>query len=172
MTTVQDTLPNGVELNGNPTGSNWNCTTSGKSITCTTGQDVAGGAEFTEIRVPVKVTATSGTVTNHATVYNPDEDKTKSCLPNNQKPSVTATSCSQDGDNEDPAVFTVDDTAGISIKKYAEDRNGNRRDGQNGNDALELDPGEEFYYRYEVKTTGNNTKATITDTFPHQVEIL
>jgi hypothetical protein len=66
---------------------------------------VTSGAYFTDIILPVRVTATTGTIRNDATVSNPSEN------PNNPNRAV---------DNTDPAVIVVTPPApfDLSIKKY------------------------------------------------------
>ncbi|MBS9784444.1 hypothetical protein KGV55_03775, partial [Candidatus Gracilibacteria bacterium] len=133
-TTVYDTLPKAVKLSGTISASEWNCTTSGQQVTCTTDKKVAKDTYFPTIKIPVKVQETTETtVQNNAIVYNPNEDKAKSCLKDGKKPSAntenggkTSTTgdttndknCDQDGNNEDPAIFKIM-KADLSIKKYA-----------------------------------------------------
>jgi uncharacterized repeat protein (TIGR01451 family) len=90
QTTVNDLLPLGVIINDAPTGTGWTCTVSGISITCKSSAATLAGYSFADITIPVKVTATSGMITNTALVSNPDD------------------SSSTPGDNTDPGVIIVD----------------------------------------------------------------
>lgn len=74
------------------------------TITCTRSDVLAAGQVYPDIVVPVVVTATTGSVTNTATVSNPSEDPTNNYGNN----------------NTDPAVFSVNLTTGfdLSVKKY------------------------------------------------------
>jgi uncharacterized repeat protein (TIGR01451 family) len=105
-TTVRDVLPTGVTASGAATGSGWICTASGASLSCDTTQVVASGSTFTDIIVPVRITAGANTtVTNYAVVYNPDE--LNPCLINGTMPAGNETACAKDPKNIDPAQFTV-----------------------------------------------------------------
>jgi len=75
-------------------------------LTCTTSQEVAGGAYFSDITVPVKVTAGSNTtVRNDASVHNPNEKNP--CYNDNHMPTGAEQSCEKDPKNTDPAVFVT-----------------------------------------------------------------
>lgn len=105
-TTVRDTLPVGVTASGAATGTNWTCGYSGTTLTCTTLQQVGSGAYFTDITVPVKVTAGANTtVINYAIVHNPNE--TNPCYADNRMPGGNETACEKDSKNIDPAVLVV-----------------------------------------------------------------
>ena len=106
LTTVKDVLPAGVTQNGTPSGANWTCSYAGNTLTCTTTQEIAAGAYFSDITVPVKVTAgANSTVRNDATVHNPNELNT--CYTDNRMPTGAEQSCEKDPNNTDPAVFTI-----------------------------------------------------------------
>ena len=106
LTTVKDVLPAGVTQNGTPSGANWTCSYAGNTLTCTTTQEIAAGAYFSNITVPVKVTAgANSTVRNDATVHNPNELNT--CYTDNRMPTGAEQSCEKDPNNTDPAVFTI-----------------------------------------------------------------
>ncbi len=105
-TTVVDRLPAGVTASGIVTAQNWSCTYSGVTLTCKTLQVVASGAVFTDITVPVRVTATAGQgVTNYAVVHNPNESNP--CYTDGRMPSGDESSCTRDPANTDPAVINV-----------------------------------------------------------------
>ncbi len=105
-TTVRDTLPTGVVGSGAVTGALWICTSSGADISCATTQVVASGSTFTDIIVPVRITAgASSTVTNYAVVYNPDE--LNPCKTDASMPVGNETTCTKDPKNIDPAQFTI-----------------------------------------------------------------
>jgi hypothetical protein len=105
-TTVRDTLPTGVVGSGAVTGALWICTSSGADISCTTTQIVSSGSTFTDIIVPVRITAgASATVTNYAVVYNPDE--LNPCKTDASMPVGNETDCAKDPKNIDPAQFTI-----------------------------------------------------------------
>lgn len=116
-TTVKDILPSGVEIHGTPTGTNWTCNYAGKTLTCTTTQQVDAGKYFTDITVPVKVNAGSNTtVRNDATVHNPNE--TNGCYPDNRIPNGNEQNCTKDPRNTDPAVFKTPGPGGGGGKSY------------------------------------------------------
>lgn len=107
-TTVRDILPAGVEMNGTATGPNWTITytTGSRLIEAVTTQQVASGAYFSDITVPVRVTAgASSTVRNDATVHNPNE--TNPCYADNRMPTGNEQACTRDPRNTDPAVFVT-----------------------------------------------------------------
>ncbi len=106
-TTVQDTLPSGVEKNGSITGTDWSCNTNGSKITCVSYRSVDKNEYFPDIRIPVKVTATSGTISNYATVHNPNENDDNACYDDNRMPNGNETSCPEDSNNIDPARFKI-----------------------------------------------------------------
>ncbi len=95
-----------MTASGSATGTNWSCTYSGVTLTCTTTQVVASGAVYTDITVPVRVTATAGQgVTNYAVVHNPNESGP--CHTDGRMPSGDESSCQRDPKNTDPAVIQV-----------------------------------------------------------------
>lgn len=108
ITTVKDILPAGIELNGQPSGEGWTfAPNSGKTIIATSTQTVTAGSYFTDIIVPVKVTAGEGqTIRNDATVHNPNE-KPNSCYNDNKLPNGDEKNCEKDPKNTDPAVITT-----------------------------------------------------------------
>lgn len=171
-TTVKDVLPAGVESTGNPYGNGWNCALQGKSLTCTTNAEVSTGNYFPEILVPVRVTATEGTVRNDATVHNPNE-KPNSCYTDNRMPSGSEQSCERDPKNTDPAVFVVEKPQEkkplLQIKKYAKGS-----DAQTASGAVRIAPGEAYDYTFEVRNigTGDAKGAKVVDVLPDTLEVL
>jgi len=106
LTTVRDILPVGVSASGAASGTNWNCSYSGAVLACMTSQVVSSGSYFSDITVPVVVTATAGqTVTNYATVQNPSENNP--CYADNRMPNGDESSCTNDTKNNDPAQFSI-----------------------------------------------------------------
>lgn len=157
-TTVEDVLPAGVVLGGTVTSNGWNCSVAGSTITCKITQAVRSGTSFPDIIVPVRVTATSGSVTNIAEVSNPNEDPAKNV--------------SNDPKNKDPAVFTVETgSPKLVIKKYAKSKL--TGDSQNAATAVSIKPGETFSYYYVVTNIGNSVAygSIIKDTLPSSVTI-
>src|SRR5947207_1265093 len=66
--TVADTLPTGLTP-GSATGTNWTCSTSSQTVTCTSTSVVNGGSSFNNITVPVTVALNaSASLTNTASV--------------------------------------------------------------------------------------------------------
>lgn len=104
---MKDILPSGVSATGAATGTGWTCAyTGGSSLTCESTLVVASGASYPDIIVPVRVTAgQNSTVTNYATVHNPNESNP--CYANNQMPVGSETLCANDPKNNDPAQFTI-----------------------------------------------------------------
>ncbi len=95
-----------MTLSGTVTGTSWTCTVSGADIGCTTTQIVLSGAYYTDITVPVRITAGAGTtVTNYAVVYNPNEEN--ACKTDGSMPIGNETACTKDPKNIDPAQFTI-----------------------------------------------------------------
>lgn len=94
-TFVTDTLPAGVERTTTALVTNgWTCTMNDRALSCNLIRDIASGAEFPEIRIPVRITATgTTTVTNEACVSNDNEKEGKKK--------------GQDPRNCDKAVFDV-----------------------------------------------------------------
>lgn len=94
-TFVTDTLPAGVERTNTALVTNeWTCTMTDRALSCNIIREVARGAEFPEIRIPVRITATgTTTVTNEACVSNDREKEGKKK--------------GQDPRNCDKAVFDV-----------------------------------------------------------------
>ena len=90
---MKDIFPDGVALSGtySSPGGLWSCVFAAKTMTCTTSQVIASGASFTDIIVPVTVTATTGTVVNHAVVHNPAESAP--CYADNRMPTGNESSC-------------------------------------------------------------------------------
>lgn len=86
VTTVTDTLPSGIILNGAISAAGWTCTGT-VAIVCTNSSIIAASASFPDITIPVKVTATSGIITNIASVTNPG--------------------CPPVGPSTDPGIITV-----------------------------------------------------------------
>ena len=105
ITTVRDTLPAGVSATGAATGIGWTCAYDTLTLTCMSSQVVASGSAYSDISVPVKVTATSGTITNYAIVHNPSE--TNPCKTDNSLPTGNETSCEKDSKNIDPALIKL-----------------------------------------------------------------
>jgi uncharacterized repeat protein (TIGR01451 family) len=106
ITTVRDVLPTGVTLSGTVTGSGWTCAVSGADIGCTTTQVVVSGAYYTDITVPVRITAgPNTTVINYAVVHNPNEEN--ACKTDASMPAGNETACAKDPKNINPAQFTV-----------------------------------------------------------------
>ena len=67
---------------------------------------VSSGSYFSDITIPVIVTATAGqTVTNYATVQNPFENN--ACYADNRMPNGDESSCANDAKNNDPAQFSI-----------------------------------------------------------------
>ena len=88
ITTVTDTLPEGVSFSGNVTGTTWSCSQASNSFTCTNTGNIASGSTFQTINIPVVTSASvSGYITNSATVSNPGDINTS--------------------DNTDPAVIHI-----------------------------------------------------------------
>lgn len=82
-------------------------------------------------------------------------------------PTVPPTQCTPENNPyKDPACITVDGGSELKIKKYA----GNK-DGQNSNDALSVNIGEDFTYTYNVTVSGSTDQnnVTVTDRFPQGV---
>jgi uncharacterized repeat protein (TIGR01451 family) len=157
VTTVTDTLPAGIAPNGTISASGWSCTGM-TSISCTRSDTIASGVSFPEIVVPVIVTATTGTITNIATVTNPAEN------PNNPNRTV---------DNTDPAVITltppVSTAFDLSIKKYVD----YRYDAQPGF-AVAMTPDARFNYVIRVRNEGTGSvsgRTTVRDIIPNGVSI-
>jgi uncharacterized repeat protein (TIGR01451 family) len=76
VTTVTDTLPAGITPRENISASGWSCDTMAttQSITCTRQNTLGAGVSYPEIVVPVTLSVSSGTITNTATVTNPNEN--------------------------------------------------------------------------------------------------
>ena len=129
-------FPEGVNPNGNISAPGWSCDGAPvvSTITCTRSDVLASGQNYPDISVPVVVTATTGSVTNTATVSNPDENPANNYGNN----------------NTDPAVFSVGPTTGfdLSIKKYVGDN-----DAQPGN-AVPKNLNDTFNYIIKVKNEG------------------
>lgn len=111
-TTVKDVLPVNIQLNGTPTGANWNFSkTIGNTIVAESTQEVTAGNYFADIIIPVKLVNTQGEqiIRNDASVHNPNEID-KPCHPGNtmitgtEKFDSTAEGCKVDTENTDPAV--------------------------------------------------------------------
>lgn len=82
-------------------------------------------------------------------------------------PTIPPTQCTPENNPyKDPACITVDGGSELKIKKYA----GNK-DGQNSNDALSVNIGEDFTYTYNVTVSGSTDQnnVTVTDRFPQGV---
>lgn len=82
-------------------------------------------------------------------------------------PTVPPTQCTPENNPyKDPACITVDGGSELKIKKYA----GNK-DGQNSNDALSVNIGEDFTYTYNVTVSGSTDQnnVTVSDRFPQGV---
>ena len=152
-TTVTDTLPAGIAPNGTISASGWSCTGT-TSISCTRSNTLGSGVSFPEIVVPVIVTATTGTITNTATVVNPAEN------PNNPNRAV---------DNTDPAVIVIAPpgvgTPNLSIKKYAKEISAV---GDTQTAPISIARGEAFNYYYQLLNTGSiaATGVVVKDTLP------
>lgn len=106
-TTVRDILPAGIEYTGAVNGNGfWSCAISDRVLTCTTTSTISHIALFAPvIEVPFRVTATSGTIKNIASVDNPNE--TNRCNADGSLPSTDTASCTKDPTNSDPAFITV-----------------------------------------------------------------
>ena len=115
---------------------------------CNSNQIVASGATFPAISIPVRITATSGSVINLAVVSNPNGS-------------------TQPGTDRDPAVVVIGSKF-LTIKKAAQGQ-----DGQTLADAAQVTPGSAFNYTYTVANTGSGTATgvTVTDTFPQYVSV-
>ena len=73
-TTVTDTIPDGLDLVSVGTGSGWDCTTSGRSITCTYAAIVAVGETLPDITIVTTVNDTAvGSVVNTGVVSTPGD---------------------------------------------------------------------------------------------------
>ena len=70
LTAVTDTLPVGVVQSGTVSAGSWACISTGATISCTVSAAIAANANFPDIIIPVRVTATSGTISNVAIVNN------------------------------------------------------------------------------------------------------
>ena len=88
-TVVTDTLPSGVTMTSLPSGSGWSCNASGADITCRSTDIVLGSSAYSDISIPVTVTAKDAVLTNTALATNLEE------LPG------------QTSNNTDPAVSLV-----------------------------------------------------------------
>ena len=77
---VEDTLPEGLSVQGAVTGDGWTCTVSGRTVHCTSSMSLAAGGSAAPIVIKVKVDASLGgkQVSNRATVSGGGEplDKT------------------------------------------------------------------------------------------------
>lgn len=107
ITTVRDILPAGVDYTGTVNGNGfWTCSVSGRVLNCTTISSIAHTGGFApDIEVPFRVTATTGTIKNIASVDNPNE--TNRCNADGSLPTTDTASCTQDTTNSDPAFITV-----------------------------------------------------------------
>lgn len=75
--TVTDTLPAGLMVMGTPTGSGWNCSVSGLSLTCTIASELAAGSSYAPINIPVTIAADAPEMlSNTATVSGGGESNT------------------------------------------------------------------------------------------------
>jgi uncharacterized repeat protein (TIGR01451 family) len=100
LTTVEDTLPQGMTIIS-ATGSGWDCTTvSSQKFTCTRTGDLAVGALFPEIVVDAQLPAPSQSTeySNTATVKNPGD--------------------ANPANNTDPANVQIPSGFDLSLKKY------------------------------------------------------
>ena len=70
ITTVTDTIPAGVVPNWSISAPGWICT-GAVSIVCRSSAIITANSYYPDITIPVKVTATSGTIMNIATIENP-----------------------------------------------------------------------------------------------------
>lgn len=123
-TTVKDILPPGVEYSGAVNGNGfWTCSVAGRVLTCYTDSSISATAYVfaPDIAVPVRITATTGSVTNIASVDNPNE--INRCNADGSLPGSDTASCTKDTTNSDPAVFilgSVNTGTGfdLALKKY------------------------------------------------------
>jgi len=168
-TTVKDVLPAGITASGAASGANWSCIyMAGQTLACTTTQTVTSGAYYTDITVPARVTATTGTIQNNAVVYNPAE--TSACKTDGSMPVGNESVCDRDPKNTDPAVIVLPTNPPVlfpyvSIHKYAKtiDTTG---DSQTAPVSIAL--GEKFNYYYQLSNTGSAaaTSVVVKDTLP------
>ena len=133
LTAVTDTLPVGVVQSGTVSAGSWACISTGATISCTVSAAIAANANFPDIIIPVRVTATSGTISNVAIVNNGGD--------------------STPGDNTDPADIIIG-TPGTSvwIKKYVKEITVN---GDTQTAPMNVVPGETFSYFYTFQNTGS-----------------
>ena len=88
ITSVSDAnLPAGVQLTAPPSGTGWNCSLVSGGFVCTRADTLAVGASFPVITAQAIVSsATSGIITNTATLNNPDENPANNFNNNNTDP--------------------------------------------------------------------------------------
>ncbi|MGD2184130.1 DUF6923 family protein [Lusitaniella coriacea] len=66
---ITDNLPVGLTLNGAATGTGWNCTAVGRTVSCNRNDALLAGTSYPPITIPVRVTAAAGAqITNNASV--------------------------------------------------------------------------------------------------------
>jgi uncharacterized repeat protein (TIGR01451 family) len=125
VTTVKDTLPDGISLAGIPSGQGWNCSTINRTITCTYDHTIYTRPAYAEIVIPVQVSsivsgeAIAGSIQNNAVVHNPNE--ALPCYADNRMPTGNESVCTNDPKNTDPAIIRVGVAPtgfDLSLKKY------------------------------------------------------
>lgn len=156
ITTVIDTLPEGVSFSGNVTGTTWSCSQATNNFTCTNTGTIASGSTFQVINIPVVTSASaSGYISNTATVSNLGDTDTS--------------------DNTDPAVIYISSTptsqGTLSIKKYAGSIPAG--DAQNESSAVNVTRDAEFNYLYRVTvSSGSLNGAIVKDVLPEYVDFV
>lgn len=176
-TTVVDSLPAGVTLNGTPSGNGWSCTTSANSFVCTTQAVVDANSLFNTITVPAhveKIDFKSSGHLNYAYVHNPGEKDTKQCNTDGSMPNAAnggtngedpKAVCNEDTKNFDSAAINPPNPNGfdLKLKKLV-----------NGDDESSNVAGG-IVYTFQVQNLGelesSGTTTVIDDQFPVGITI-